>query len=114
MVYKLIQYILRLYLPVFFKRLEFRGLDNIPKDKPVIFAVNHQNAFLDGILVALKQRRPIFFFLSARTLQPEVQEARSAESESIHTLSFISSFNPCQFLNRQRKLVCRLRIGAWS
>ena len=61
MVYKLIQYILRLYLPVFFKRLEFRGLDNIPQDKPVIFAVNHQNAFLDGILVALKQRRPIFF-----------------------------------------------------
>ena len=61
MVYKLIQYILRLYLPIFFKRLEFRGLDNIPQDKPVIFAVNHQNAFLDGILVALKQRRPIFF-----------------------------------------------------
>lgn len=61
MVYKLIQYILRLYLPVFFKKMEFRGLDNIPQDKPVIFAVNHQNAFLDGILVALKQRRPVFF-----------------------------------------------------
>lgn len=61
MVYKLIQYILRVYLPVFFKRLEFRGLSNVPKDKPVIFAVNHQNAFLDGILVALKLNRPIYF-----------------------------------------------------
>tara|TARA_B100000674_G_C37840416_1_gene914989 strand:+ start:20 stop:1120 length:1101 start_codon:yes stop_codon:yes gene_type:complete len=61
MVYKLIQYILRIYLPVLFKRLEFRGLENIPQDKPVIFSVNHQNAFLDGILVALKQRRPVFF-----------------------------------------------------
>lgn len=61
MVYKLIQYLLRLYLPVFFKKMEFRGLENIPQDKPVIFAVNHQNAFLDGILVALKQRRPVFF-----------------------------------------------------
>lgn len=61
MVYKLIQGILRVYLPVIFKRLEFRGLENIPQDKPVIFSVNHQNAFLDGILVALKQRRPVFF-----------------------------------------------------
>lgn len=61
MVYKLIQYILRVYLPIFFKRLEFRGLNNVPKDKPVIFAVNHQNAFLDGILVALKLNRPIYF-----------------------------------------------------
>ena len=26
-----------------------------------LFSVNHQNAFLDGILVALKQRRPVFF-----------------------------------------------------
>lgn len=41
--------------------MEFRGLENVPQDKPVIFAVNHQNAFLDGILVALKLRRPVFF-----------------------------------------------------
>ena len=61
MVYKLIQYILRIYLPVFFKRMEFRGMENVPRDKPVIFAVNHQNAFMDGVLVALKLRRPVFF-----------------------------------------------------
>ena len=41
--------------------MEFRGLENVPKDKPVIFAVNHQNAFMDGVLVALKLRRPVFF-----------------------------------------------------
>lgn len=52
---------MRIYLPVLFKRMEFRGLENVPQDKPVIFAVNHQNAFLDGILVALKLRRPVFF-----------------------------------------------------
>lgn len=61
MAYKLIQLILRVYLPVFFKRIEFRGLQNVPQDKPVIFAVNHQNAFMDGILVALKLRRPVYF-----------------------------------------------------
>lgn len=52
---------LRIYLPIFFKKIEFRGLENIPQNKPVIFAVNHQNAFLDAILVALKQRRAVFF-----------------------------------------------------
>lgn len=61
MVYKLIQIILRIYLPIFFKRIEYRGLENLPKNKPVIFAVNHQNAFMDGILVAIKLRRPVFF-----------------------------------------------------
>ena len=27
----------------------------------MILAVNHQNAFMDGILVAVKLRRPVFF-----------------------------------------------------
>jgi len=61
MVYKLIQYILRIYLPAFFKKIEVRGIDNLPKDKPLIFAVNHQNALMDGILVALKLKKPIYF-----------------------------------------------------
>lgn len=61
MIYKLIQYILRIYLPIFFKKIEISGLDKLPKDKPLIFAVNHQNAFMDGVLVALKLKKPMFF-----------------------------------------------------
>lgn len=61
MIYKIIQYILKLYLPVFFKKIEYRGLDNVAQDKPVIYAVNHQNAFMDGILTALKLKRPVYF-----------------------------------------------------
>lgn len=61
MVYKIIQYILRIYLPVFFKRIEFRGLDNVAQDKPVIYTVNHQNAFMDGVLTALLLKKPVYF-----------------------------------------------------
>ena len=40
-------------LKTYFGKIEFEGLDNIPKDKPFILAVNHQNAFLDPILATL-------------------------------------------------------------
>ncbi len=33
------------------KRIVVTGLDNIPKDKPVIFAANHQNALMDPLAV---------------------------------------------------------------
>ena len=45
---------LRLYVRVglhfYFKRIIIHGRDNIP-DGPVIFAANHQNAFLDALLI---------------------------------------------------------------
>jgi 1-acyl-sn-glycerol-3-phosphate acyltransferase len=33
----------------------------MPKGKPLIFAVNHQNAFMDGALVALMLKNPMLF-----------------------------------------------------
>jgi 1-acyl-sn-glycerol-3-phosphate acyltransferase len=61
MIYKVIQTVLKLYLPLFFKSIEVRGLDKVPANKPVLFAVNHQNAFLDAILVGIYVKRPIYF-----------------------------------------------------
>ena len=81
MVYKLIQFLLRVYLPVLFKRLEYRGLENVPQDKPVIFAVNHQNAFLDGILVAL-------WYFGLREIVDTLKEFRLGIGLSFVTSSF--------------------------
>lgn len=61
MVYKLIQILLKIYLPVFFKKVEVRGLNNVPRDKPVLFAVNHQNTFLDAMLVGMHLKRQVYF-----------------------------------------------------
>mmetsp|Transcript_16170 Transcript_16170/g.33159 ORF Transcript_16170/g.33159 Transcript_16170/m.33159 type:complete len:697 (-) Transcript_16170:32-2122(-) len=38
-------------LSIFFKEVEITGLDNIPRDGPVIFVGNHANQFVDGIML---------------------------------------------------------------
>lgn len=45
-------------LKIYFRRVHFHGLKDIPTDKPIIFTTNHHNSFLDGIIltVLLKQR----------------------------------------------------------
>lgn len=45
----------------YFKKIEVHGLENIPKDGPVIFSANHQNAFLDAILIHISQPRSPYF-----------------------------------------------------
>jgi 1-acyl-sn-glycerol-3-phosphate acyltransferase len=69
MLYKVIQVLLKLYLPLFFKSVEVRGLDKVPVNKPVIFAVNHQNAFLDAILVGIYVKRPVYFLTRSDLFQ---------------------------------------------
>lgn len=35
----------------YYRKVEVHGLENIPKDAPVIFAPNHQNALMDALIV---------------------------------------------------------------
>lgn len=46
---------------LYFKKVEVHGLENIPSTGPVIFAANHQNAFLDAILIHIGQPRTPHF-----------------------------------------------------
>lgn len=43
--------VLRLYNRFYFRRFRVYGRENIPKDGSVLFSPNHQNAFLDPLLV---------------------------------------------------------------
>jgi 1-acyl-sn-glycerol-3-phosphate acyltransferase len=45
----------------YFKKTEWEGMENIPKDKPILFAANHQNAFLDGAVIGYAISTPIYF-----------------------------------------------------
>ena len=36
---------------IFYKEVVYRGLENIPTDKPVLFAPNHQNALMDAFAI---------------------------------------------------------------
>ncbi len=51
-------YILKLYLQLglffYFKRIVISGIENIPKNTPVLLLSNHQNALLDALLIATR------------------------------------------------------------
>ncbi len=51
-------YLLKLYLRLclffYFKKIEVHGLENIPKNQPVLLLSNHQNALLDALLIATR------------------------------------------------------------
>lgn len=61
MVRYLIVAILRLALRIYFQRIEVTGLENVPRDTPVIFVLNHPNALVDPVfLLCLAPRRVSF------------------------------------------------------
>ncbi len=49
----------------YFRKLEVHGVANVPKDKPVLFLANHQNALLDALLIAGKCGRFSYFLTRA-------------------------------------------------
>ncbi len=53
--------ILKFALRVYFRRIEVVGLDNVPRETPVIFVLNHPNALVDPVfLLCLAPRRVSF------------------------------------------------------
>ncbi|MDX6574161.1 MAG: glycerol-3-phosphate O-acyltransferase / dihydroxyacetone phosphate acyltransferase, partial [Blastocatellia bacterium] len=53
--------VLRVALRVYYRRIEVAGLENVPRDSPVIFVLNHPNALVDpAFLLCLAPRRVAF------------------------------------------------------
>ncbi len=49
----------------YFKKVVIHHIENVPKDKPVLFLGNHQNALLDALLIAVYGPRFSFFLTRA-------------------------------------------------
>lgn len=45
----------------FYRKIEITGLEHVPLDKPILFAPNHQNAFIDGAIVGYAIGKPTYF-----------------------------------------------------
>lgn len=54
---------MRFALLCFFRKVKVEGLENIPKDSPIIIAPNHQNALIDALL-AVCFLPPLIHFLT--------------------------------------------------
>lgn len=50
---------------VFFRRIFYSNLKKVPLNKPLLFVGNHQNSFMDGILVGSYLPQPINFTMRA-------------------------------------------------
>lgn len=60
MLYFVIRNLIKVCLHFYIKRMGWAGLENIPKDKPVLFCSTHSNSFLDALPVASYLGRPVF------------------------------------------------------
>jgi len=49
--YYILRILIGFYSKVYFRKLYFTGLDKLPKDRPLILALNHPTAFIDPILM---------------------------------------------------------------
>jgi 1-acyl-sn-glycerol-3-phosphate acyltransferase len=57
----------RVVVSAFFRRVEVVGLERVPADGPVIFAANHPNALVDGlVLITTCGRTPVQFMCNAK------------------------------------------------
>jgi 1-acyl-sn-glycerol-3-phosphate acyltransferase len=65
----------QVFAGVYFREFATTGTHHIPKEQPLIFTPNHQNAFLDGILVALSApRRPWYLVRASVFNKPLVKK----------------------------------------
>ena len=59
--YLTVKYLGRLTLPIYFGRFEVNGRENLPVNNPFILAPNHQNAFLDAIIMGCYNEKHVHF-----------------------------------------------------
>lgn len=67
---------LKYYTPIgfwlYFKRFQIRNRERVPKNGPVIFAINHQNAFMDAMVVAVASHHRPWFLTRASIFRKAV------------------------------------------
>src|SRR6476659_2218081 len=65
MLHSVIRWVLRIILRVFFPHIETAGIERIPRDGPVILAVNHPNGLIDPLFLLCLAPRPVSFLAKA-------------------------------------------------
>lgn len=75
---KIWYYFLRTYTQLgflfYFKRIHKFGIENIPKNKAVLFVCNHPNALIDPLLIATTNHRITYFFTRASVFKKGIVE----------------------------------------
>ena len=63
--YYMIYPYVKLFFFKFYGKVEYHGRENIPRNEPVIFAPNHQNALMDALILLYSAPQDIVFLARA-------------------------------------------------
>ncbi len=63
MFYYLVRPLARLGTYLFFQKIYFANENRIPRDKPVILAINHPTGFMEPIIMAVLLKKPLHFLV---------------------------------------------------
>ncbi len=69
-IYRLVKTLANISLRFFYRGIDIEGKENIPNDGPIIYAVNHQNAFLDAVIVGALSPIPTYFMTRSDVFKP--------------------------------------------
>ena len=63
--YTLVRQYVSVGIRLYFKKIQVVGTEHIPMEGPIMFTVNHQNSFLDALLIATSNKRHTHFLARA-------------------------------------------------
>jgi len=59
--YYFLRFLIKPFFYAYYRKVSVKGIENIPPEGPVLYVGNHPNSFLDGIVLALVQKRKLHF-----------------------------------------------------
>lgn len=59
MFYKILRFLFRIAVRIFFRRIEVEGLENVPDTGPTLLLPNHPNALVDALVILMHLNRPV-------------------------------------------------------
>ncbi len=65
LLYALVRLLGRFWIWFFFKSVEVRGLESVPREGPVLLCINHPNNFIDSLLVGAVLPRRVHYLATA-------------------------------------------------
>ena len=70
--YAILRWLCRLVLGIFFQEVEVVGAEHVPREGPVIFTGNHQNQFVDGIMLLSYTNRNLGFLIAKKSFEKPI------------------------------------------
>jgi 1-acyl-sn-glycerol-3-phosphate acyltransferase len=116
MLYYFVRSMVRISLHLYCKRIGWEGEENIPKDKPILFAPTHSNSFFDALFIASAFHRSVYCLARGDAFRnPTINKLlrhfrilpiyRQSENEDNSTLKNNTTFQECKNLFHNNKWV---------